>query len=178
MKLNQVEQHLVDTVGYLKGIGLETFLTGSTLLQIIRSGKYEIRHELDREVNLGCKAEDLTDEILDKIGEDFSFYLNKGGYIIFGQQGKDCWAGNDCFAFLGFHEKVADERIETLDGGKRLVWESSHIDKLRKVKYKGYEFNVPSRTKRWLHTYFGDGWEKEDLTWNWSRANNLLGVTI
>jgi len=70
-KLTEIEQCYVDTTEYLKSIGLNTFLYGSPLLQIIRSGELKNRHRFDKELNIGCLDEDLTEKMIKRIRKDY-----------------------------------------------------------------------------------------------------------
>ena len=76
--MTKIEQYLIDTTKYLETMGLRTFLIGSTLLQIVRSGEFKIRCVFDKELNLGCLDEELTDEMIEKIRGDKA-YSDMGG---------------------------------------------------------------------------------------------------
>lgn len=171
MALNKLEKYLINTVEYLDGMGLDTFLSGSTLLQIIRDGNYRERHPLDREVNLGCRSEDFKKDMLDRIAADNSFFRKTDGYVIFGPQENNCWDGG-YFTFLGFHTKDGNDRVEKMDTGY-LFWPSKHVGVYDVIKYKDHDLNIPSEVESWLETYFGEDWGIENLKWNWSDANNF-----
>jgi len=169
--MTDIERHLIDTTEYFKDIGLTTFLIGSTLLQIVRVGEYKNRHQFDREINVGCRKEQLTNEMIKRIEKDFKRVQLNDGYIIFGNQEKSFWEGG-YFCLLGKFTKKEDMRVEYMGNNRGLYWDAKHLDRLQQIDYKGYKFYVPNYRIKWLETYFGKDWMEEDLSWNWSKARN------
>jgi len=182
-RLNEIEQYLFETIEYLESIGLRTFLIGSTLLQVVRSGEFRIRQIFDKEINLGCLDEELTDEMIEKI-KDKPYYAmreddnRKRTVIYFGDTSVD--PHHPLLGPIGFTLLVPfflkdDKRIEyTGDNNCCVSWPKHHLEKFEIIDYKGYFLNVPNNYKGWLKHYFGPDWEEENLNWQWqSGAKNL-----
>lgn len=182
--MTEIEQYLINTTEYLKNMGLRTFLIGSTLLQIVKSGEFKIRHIWDKELNLGCLDEELTDEMIEKIKKDKA-YSNMGGdnnrkrtIIYFGDTNIN--QQNPLENPIGFTLLVPfflkdDKRIEyTGNNNYCASWPKHHLEKFETIDYKGHTLNVPKDYKGWLEHYFGTDWREENLSWQWiSGAKNL-----
>lgn len=173
--MTKIEKHLIETTEYLKSIGLTTFLIGSTLLQIVRTGEFKLRHQFDKEINVGCRDEDFTGEMLEKMKKDYALVKSYGSYILFGNHPDSFW-GADFFSLLGKFVKEGNERVEYMGAGKALVWPAKHLNILKQIDYKGYKFNVPNYRFKWLEHYFGEHWREEDLKWAWPTAPNCREV--
>lgn len=181
--MTPLENYLIDTVGFLEEIGLKPFLHSSTLLQIIRDGEFKLRHNFDKEINVGCLYEDLTSEVIEKIkakndhvkvvGDD----VRDIALIFFGSGWKPgfttAWQ-MDCFTLLMPFFKLGSKRVLYMGQNNLLVWPSYHLDKMETVNYKGHMLRVPGDTKEWLRHYFGGDWQKENLAWHWTTAGNHL----
>jgi len=174
--MTKIEQHLIDTTEYLKSIGLTTFLIGSTLLQIVRTGEYKNRHQFDREINVGCRYEQFTEDMEKKIRKDFNKVQPKGNYILFGNQEDDFWE-KGYFSLLAKFKKHKNERVEYMGVGHYLRWDAKHLKKLQQINYKGYKFYVPNYRIEWLERYYGKTWRQEDLSWNWEKADNHIQIS-
>ena len=183
-RLNEIEQYLFDTIEYLEGIGLKTFLIGSTLLQVIRSSEFKIRQIFDKELNLGCLDEELTDEMIEKIKKDKPYYAmreddNRDRTVIyFGDTNvnpQSPWLGPIGFTLLVPFVLKDDKRIEYTGNNNYCVsWPKYHLEKFEIIDYKDYTLNIPSNPEDWLKHYFGKDWRKENLNWQWqSEAKNL-----
>ena len=183
-KLNEIEQYLFETIEYLEGIGLRTFLIGSMLLQIVRSGEFKIRHIFDKEINLGCLDEELTDGMIEKIKKDKPYYTmreddnRKRTIIYFGDTNVNPhhpWLGSIGFTLLVPFFLKDDIRIEYMGVNNHCVsWSKHHLEKFETIDYKGYSLNVPSDYEGWLEHYFGSDWREENLSWRWENgAKNL-----
>ena len=184
--MTNLQQHLIDTVKYLDGLGLKTFLIGSTLLQLVRTGEFNERHIADRELNIGCLAEDLTQEILDKIKADNPYFnvigddSRKAVLVFFSSPTNDNWTDHwqmePGFTLLVpfFKEEMKEElRVEYLGDGHHLAWPAYQLESFKTVRYKGVDFRGPCLPHNWLNLYFGKDWKKENLKWSWGMARNL-----
>jgi len=182
--MTKIEQYLVDTTEYLKDMGLRTFLIGSTLLQIARSGEFKIRCIFDKELNLGCLDEELTDEMMKKIKKDKAYSKMEGDnnrkrtIILFGDTyvfPQSPWDAPIGFTLLVPFFLKDDRRIEyTGDNDYCASWPKYHLEKFEIINYKGYALNVPSNLEDWLEHYFGLSWREENLNWRWQNgAKNL-----
>lgn len=166
-------KHLIDTTKYLKDMGLETFLTGSTLLQIVRDNDLKERHKFDREINIGCLFEDYTPQVEKRIRLDFGMVMDQKGWVMFGNQQGTFWEGG-CYTMMGKFKKVEDKRIEYMGDGNELIFPSYFLDGVKQITFKKHKFNVPNYHERWLGRYFGKGWRKEDLNWHWTKSDLLI----
>jgi len=138
---------------------------------------------MDKEINIGCLDEDLTQKIVDKIHTDNNYFLviedglRKNTLIFFSPSTHDGyenqWDIVPGVTLLVPFFKSGDKRVEYMGEGHSLIWPAYHLDKLSTVKYKGHKLNVPYDYKGWLKHYFGDDWGEENLDWHWSQANNL-----
>lgn len=157
---------------------MTTFLIGSTLLQIVRNGEFKERHQFDREINVGCKEEDFTPAMRERITKDFKRTEWHDGFCLFGNQDDTFWQGEGSyFSLLGKFKIYKNDRVENMGIGNYLVWPKKHLKTLKQINYKGYTFNVPNYRFKWLEHYYGKHWEEEDLSWNWSNAANLKKVS-
>ena len=183
-RLSEIEQYLFDTIKYIEDMGLRTFLIGSTLLQIVRSGEFKIRHKFDKEINLGCLDEELTDEMIEKIRKDKPYCAmreddnRKRTMLYFGDTAvkPHClWVGPVGFTLIVPFFLKDNKRIEyTGDNNYCTFWPKHHLEKFGVIDYKGYSLNVPNDYKNWLKHYFGPDWKEENLNWHWKDgAKNL-----
>jgi len=175
--MTKAEQHLIDTTEYLKDIGLETFLIGSTLLQFIRSGEIKERHRFDRELNIGCLDEDLTDKMIKRIkkdhawckmNEDEDWNFRKRTILYFGNNDpKKLWGAKGFFTLLVPFFLKGSSRVEYVGADICMAWPKRHCKKFGTIDYRGYTLNTPNDPKGWLEHYFGPDWREENLNWYW-----------
>ena len=178
---NSVQEYLKETVIYLNSIGLDVFLHSSTLLQIIRDNDFKERHENDREINLGCLAEDLTDEILSRIINDNKYVtirnsMYKNNHLIFfspywKEKWRRCWDIKPGFTLLAPFYKSGNIRYEYMGDFRCKVWNASHIDKKEdweNVIFNGTQYKMMKDHVGWFDNYFGPSWRVERLTWHWA----------
>jgi len=183
--LSYIQQYLFDSYDYLEKLGVKPFLIGSTLLQLIRSGDFIERHQMDREINFGCLAENLTPERLEKIRKDNGYYETITGFalggILFDKLSRDPnsqepW-GRKAFTLLVLFYPTEYKRFEDLGSGRCLSWNKEHLEKFDHIIWKGKRLRVPSNPKDWLSHYFGKDWRKEKLDWHWAKdANNFEAI--
>ena len=183
--LSEIEQYLFDTIKYLEDMGLRTFLIGSTLLQLVRSSELKVRHIYDKELNLGCLDEELTDGMMEKISRD-KVYSDMGGdnnrkrtIICFGDTDvnpQSPWEDPTGFTLLVPFFLKDDRRVEYTGNSNYCVsWPKYHLEKFETIDYKGHTLNVPSDYKSWLSHYFGLDWGIENLNWRWETgAKNIV----
>ena len=179
-----LEQYLIDSYTFLEKLGLKPFLIGSTLLQLARSGEFKYRHVLDKEINIGCLDEDLTQEIVDRIHVASKYFncvsdhLRKNTLIFFAQNPTrnytSEWEIEPGFTLLVPFFKSGTKRVEYMGEGHCLVWPAYHLDKYDKIKFQGHTLRTPHDYQKWLSHYFGDDWKEENLDWHWTQAKNLV----
>jgi len=183
-----LQEYLIDSYNFLEEIGLKPFLIGSTLLQIARTGKFEERHILDREINIGCLAENLTKERLSRIHNRSSYYRtveDEETRLVFFASPENphelspaltaTWEIEPGFTLLGAFYEEGDNRVEHMGNGNTLSWPKQYLESFEEVEFMGTRFRVPHPCKDWLEHYFGADWITENLKWTWSVAGNRGG---
>jgi hypothetical protein len=164
-----VVRNLADAQSALASLDITCWLTDGTLLGYFREGDI-IEH--DRDVDLGLRIEDYSDEIVPefqkrgfrleyvlgerKRGLELSFMRHgvKVDLFFFYPEGGKLWHG----AWLGVDK-----------GRKRkLIKYYYQPFGLKEVDFLGGRFNVPADTLKYVVTKYGEGWSRPVRDWDWA----------
>ena len=175
------DEYLLRVDDYFKKYGVEFFFIGSSLLHLIRSGYILQTSTFDRELNIGVRAEDVTNKFNKQLKKDNEYFRNdtndeyENYFTFFGPQLKErCWDA-DYFTLMPKFWKKKGIRYEHGGSNLNLVWPEYQLKKFSKIKYLGRTFNTPANPEKWLSHYFGEDWRTPKATWNWAvNANNLV----
>ena len=167
-----IEKILLELKEILDEVGLPFFLIASTLLGIYRDGKPIGRFEV------GFLDKDYTEEVEEKLNKKIKigypggerkdraerycqlYWDISGGHI----------EGHPVY-FLG---KYGYFNIDTFGA---LVWPRYMYEKLKKIKWAGVWWNMPSDTEKYLELFYGEDW-RTPQDWAWGEAPNLGKIEV
>lgn len=181
----EIKDYLKETVGMLEDIGLDVFLYSSTLLHLVRRGELTLKQPHDKELNIGCLAEDLTPEIIEKIRKRSKWMILKStpikrNHLIYFSTypaERDIWSSCEMFTLLAPFYKYKNIRYEYMSDYRIKVWDKKYYKKSKwgTIEYDGYKYKALYKYKQWFADYFGDDWKREKRNWSWQlHAKNLL----
>lgn len=175
------EAMFVRVIEFYEKRNIPVFLHGSTLLRVIRNdGAIDPREDVltDKEINLGIRAENFTDNLYKDIKEEYPYFNAINGrlpnnLIFYGERNsisEDQWALEPGFVLLARYWSGKEKRIEYMGDNHCLQFPRKFFDKLDKVEVLGKKVFVPKDPEEYLTYYFGEDWREENKGWHWSEA--------
>jgi len=183
------EELFVKTIKYFNSLKVDYFVTGSTLLGIMRNGKL-IKN--DREIDLAMLGEDVTPELIEKFRSDNWFLKEyqgreKHGLIILAPNTPVADNVVAKEASQGSFGKISDAKV-TLTSywqKKGVYYTEIAIDDCiltdkrdyNKSKWKtmicyGVKFKIPEDAKRHCKAVYGKDWMTPNPNWHWKHNKN------
>lgn len=157
------------------------FLHGSTLLGAVRKGILLERIPFDRELNIGIRASDLSEQLLWSMRETFPYFLPTGDIrpncvTYFGPEninlylpyGKSHWDMKPAFAMMATFWEGKTKWIEYMGSDICLTWPKYQLFSFSGMNLAGREVNIPHNRHEWLSHYFGNDYMTEKLNWHYS----------
>lgn len=191
--MDHYKELLFKTDDFFKSIGLDYFVTGSTLLRVVRDNGVKIEKETDREINLSCLYNDLTEERIKKIKEMFPYFLNIDGKIkphtamwfsdkeFYDDKNNVKWKG-DNFILLSTYLKGKDNNMYMDVGYEHGLYQPKELigdkSKWGYVYILGRKFNTPADSIKYFENYYGKDWLIPNKDWSWlANAKNFINIT-
>jgi hypothetical protein len=171
--MTPLENLFVETINYFNSLGVDYFVSGSTLLGLIRNNKLI---ENDHEIDITMRGVDIKDELIDRLKKD-NWYISeyktpeKHGLIYLapgGNRDNSLWVGltpiwiknNTCYA--------------TIDGESCLTTDIKSYDKrnFKTINIYGVSFRIPICPGRFLKIAYGDNWQTPNPNYHWMKSAN------
>jgi len=161
------EKTLLDLKEKLDEVGLPFFLIASTLLGIYRDGEplgllevgfldKDYTEEVEEKLKKRIKISDPGGDRKDRAEKHCQLYLDGLG---------DRIEGHPVY-FLGKYGYFNITEFQVL------VWPRYMYEKLKKIKYAGEWWKMPSDTGKYLELFYGEDW-RTPRGWAWGEAPNL-----
>jgi hypothetical protein len=162
---------LVELTDILERNSIQSWLTDGTLLGFYRESNF-IGH--DKDMDIGAFIKNYNPAIKEVIREYGWTLIRELGTV---EQGLEFTLGKnshkiDIFFFYEDKEKYwhAAWQGKKIDGKRYRAMIKYNYDRfeLKKAMFLGHEFNVPSDTKKYIITKYGEGWHTPVKDWDWT----------
>ena len=146
--------------------GIEPMLLGHTLLFAYRDKDF-IDSPQVRIIDIGCKAENITPEIRERLFSNGHFSSSLQGNH---EHTLMYFRYNDCSVELLPVFKHNDTRYLNMVPHVFHTWPASMLDKYSEIEFLGTKYRTVGDIEGWLKTYYGDGWSVKDDNFRWQSS--------